>query len=208
MLTQAEIEAMESRSKACIAEEDSHGWPNPAMHEPHTAQRAFEDRAALLAELAALRAEHEMVVASWKREELDWDATEKALRARVAELEAERDEAVNWIFGSEEEIGLLDTTDGYYQWSLDPRAKRLNPKLREVLSAGTAPATDERLAHGTGPDVLEHIAQVVLANTGPAMDQVRGHLMDAATLIRTLQKRNEDLANEFLRTGPRQEPAP
>ena len=39
-------------------------------------------------EIADLRAEREMVVASWKREELDWEATEKALRARVAELES------------------------------------------------------------------------------------------------------------------------
>ena len=58
-------------------------------------------------EIADLRAEREMVVASWKREELDWEATEKALRARVAELEAGQDEAKGFIEGLDVENNAL-----------------------------------------------------------------------------------------------------
>jgi hypothetical protein len=56
-----------------------------------TAGQGYEKRKYVRAdvadELAALRAEYEMVVASWKREELAWEAEGDKLRARVAELQ-------------------------------------------------------------------------------------------------------------------------
>jgi hypothetical protein len=92
---------------------------------------AAAELAALRAERDALSAERETALAQfrWAGKQMDECAKQKeALRARVAELERERDEAVNWIFGDDKTTGLLDTVDGYYEWHKDPRAKRLDPK--------------------------------------------------------------------------------
>jgi hypothetical protein len=140
-----------------------------------------------------------------------------ALRARVAELEAWKGGGV-WLFDDGSSFRLVGIAggahvDGIYaevqceELSVDGRLtihyyKRTGIAVIERTDSSAPTAyPDPRLAHGTGPDVLERIAETTQTRL---TDQERGHLMDAATLIRTLQKRNEDLANEFLRTGPRQ----
>lgn len=50
---------------------------------------AVMNEARLAAKLDDLAAQHATIIASWKREELEWDAERDALTARVAELEAE-----------------------------------------------------------------------------------------------------------------------
>ena len=50
----------------------------------------------------------------------------------------------------------------------------------------------------SSPDILERIAETAHTRL---TDQERGHLMDAAHLIRTLQARNEEVCNLYLAAG-------